>query len=51
MDQAVIDEEMTPFRDMTIRFLEQEVAPCYEQWEEDHQVPHSLWNTFGEAGM
>ena len=51
MDQNAIEEELNLFRDMTVRMLEQEVAPNYEQWEEDHQVPRSLWNTFGEAGI
>jgi acyl-CoA dehydrogenase len=47
MDQ----EEMTLFRDMTRRALEQEVAPHFEQWEADHGVPRELWNTLGTAGL
>ncbi|GAA5316221.1 MAG: acyl-CoA dehydrogenase family protein [Candidatus Pelagadaptatus aseana] len=51
VDQAAINEELEMFRDMVLRFLEQEVAPNYEQWEEQHAVPRELWNTFGAAGM
>ncbi|OOV86941.1 acyl-CoA dehydrogenase [Oceanospirillum linum] len=36
---------------MVQRFLQQEVEPYFEQWEAAHQVPRSLWNTFGEAGL
>jgi alkylation response protein AidB-like acyl-CoA dehydrogenase len=47
----VANEELELFRDMILRCLEQEVAPYYEQWEKDHQVPRELWNKLGEAGM
>ena len=45
------NEELTLFRDMTRRALEQEVAPHFEQWEADHMVPRDLWNTIGAAGL
>ena len=45
------NEEMTLFRDMTRRALEQEIAPHIEAWEEQHIVPRSLWNKLGEAGL
>jgi long-chain-acyl-CoA dehydrogenase len=44
-------EELTLFRDMTRRALEQEVSPHFEQWEEQHIVPRELWNTLGAAGL
>jgi acyl-CoA dehydrogenase len=44
-------EELTLFRDMTRRALEQEVAPHFEEWEEQHAVPRELWNKLGEAGL
>ncbi len=50
-DQTVNNEELELFRDMVLRFFEQEVEPHYEQWEKDHQVPRELWNKLGEAGM
>ncbi|MCP5129477.1 MAG: acyl-CoA dehydrogenase family protein [Pseudomonadales bacterium] len=45
------NEELTLFRDMTRRALEQEVAPHFEEWEEKHMVPRELWNTLGAAGL
>jgi len=44
-------EELTLFRDMTRRALEQEVAPHFEEWEAQHIVPRELWNRFGAAGL
>lgn len=50
-DQAVSNEELELFRDMVLRFFEQEVHPYYEQWEKDCIVPRELWNTMGQAGL
>jgi acyl-CoA dehydrogenase len=36
---------------MARRAFEQEIAPHFEQWEEDHLVPRELWNTLGAAGL
>ena len=47
MDQ----EELTLFRDMACRAFEQEIAPHFEEWEAQHMVPRTLWNTLGEAGL
>lgn len=47
MDQ----EELTLFRDMARRAFEQEIAPHFEQWEQEHIVPRELWHTLGEAGL
>lgn len=44
-------EELTLFRDMARRAFEQEIAPHFEQWEEDHLAPRELWNKLGEAGL
>ncbi|GAA6135337.1 acyl-CoA dehydrogenase family protein [Oceaniserpentilla sp. 4NH20-0058] len=32
------------------RFLDQHVAPFYEQWEKDGIIPKSLWRALGDAG-
>lgn len=47
MDQ----EELTLFRDMARKAFEQEIGPSFEEWEDDHMVPRTLWNTLGEAGL
>ena len=51
MTQAVDLEEMNLFREMARRAFEKEIAPHYEQWEADHIVPRTLWNTLGQAGL
>ena len=45
------NEELTLFRDMTRRALEQEISPHIEEWEALHMVPRELWNTLGAAGL
>ena len=45
------NEEMQMFRDMVLRFLEQEVLPHYDTWEKNHKMPREMWNIMGGAGM
>ena len=45
------NEEIQMFRDMVLRFLEQEVLPHYNTWEKNHKMPREMWNTLGSAGM
>ena len=45
------NEELTLFRDMTRRALEQEISPNIEEWEAQHMVPRELWTTLGAAGL
>jgi alkylation response protein AidB-like acyl-CoA dehydrogenase len=45
------NEEIQMFRDMVLRFLEQEVLPHYDTWEKKHKMPRDMWNTLGSAGM
>ncbi|MCB1703228.1 MAG: acyl-CoA dehydrogenase family protein [Halioglobus sp.] len=45
------NEELTLFRDMTRRALEQEISPNIEEWEAQHMVPRQLWHTLGQAGL
>lgn len=52
MTQATPQDELTPlFHDMICRFLDQEVAPHYDAWEEAGEVPRELWRRMGEAGL
>jgi acyl-CoA dehydrogenase len=51
MDQSAINEELALFRDMVLRFLEQEVSPHFEEWEKAHLIPREVWNTMGQAGL
>jgi alkylation response protein AidB-like acyl-CoA dehydrogenase len=45
------NDEIQMFRDMVLRFLEQEVIPHYNAWEKNHKMPREMWNTMGSAGM
>jgi alkylation response protein AidB-like acyl-CoA dehydrogenase len=45
------NEEIQMFRDMVLRFLEQEVIPHYDEWEHNHHTPREIWNTLGSAGI
>ncbi|MEZ5572484.1 MAG: acyl-CoA dehydrogenase family protein [Halioglobus sp.] len=44
-------EELTLFRDMARRALEQEISPHIEEWEAQHAVPRELWHKLGQAGL
>ncbi|MEH6345799.1 MAG: acyl-CoA dehydrogenase family protein [Bermanella sp.] len=44
-------EEVQMFRDMVLRFLEQEILPHVESWEENHEMPQEMWNVMGTAGL
>nr|WP_274620573.1 acyl-CoA dehydrogenase family protein [Colwellia maritima] len=32
-----------------MRFLKQEVEPFFEEWEEQENMPKSIWKTMGDA--
>jgi acyl-CoA dehydrogenase len=48
---ANTNEDLELFRDMVVRFLEQEVDPVYEDWENAHLMPKEFWRTMGDAGL
>ena len=45
------DSERELFRDTLKKFLQNEVAPYYAQWEKDEIFPRELWNKMGENGF
>lgn len=47
LDQNEIDL----FRENVRKFLENEVAPHYDQWEKDEIYPRELWTKLGENGL
>lgn len=51
IQRALFEEEHVLFRDMLIKFLENEVAPHHEQWEKQGQVDRSIWLKAGEQGF
>ena len=50
-NNAAINEELTMFKDMVLRFMDQEILPHYSKWEDDHHMPREVWHTMGRAGM
>ncbi len=46
-----MQEDLDLFRENVRRFIEQEVAPHYEQWERAEIVPRGIWNQVGEQGL
>jgi len=49
--RTIYEQEHEIFRDSVRKFLEDEVVPHHEQWEEDGQVDRSVWLKAGELGM
>jgi acyl-CoA dehydrogenase len=49
--RTVYEQEHEMFRDSIRKFLEDEVVPYHEQWEEDGQVDRAVWLKAGELGM
>lgn len=47
----LFEEEHILFRDMLIKFLENEVAPHHEHWEKQGQVDRAIWLKAGEQGF
>ena len=45
------DSEFELFRDNYQRFLQEQVAPFYEAWEEQGLIPRDLWYRLGENGF
>jgi alkylation response protein AidB-like acyl-CoA dehydrogenase len=50
-NDLIDNEEIQIFRDMVLRFLEQEIIPHYDVWEKNHHMPREVWNTLGSAGI
>jgi len=48
---AWMDDEVTLVSDMANRFMENEIAPNYEQYEKDEIVPRSQWEKAGANGL
>ncbi|MGI9352012.1 MAG: acyl-CoA dehydrogenase family protein [Rhizobiaceae bacterium] len=46
-----MDEEVSLVSDMANRFMENEIAPNYDQYEKDEIVPRSQWEKAGENGL
>ena len=48
---SIYEQEHEDFRQSVRAFMEKEVAPHHEQWEQDGQVSREVWRKAGEAGL
>jgi len=48
---VVYTEEHEIFRKTFRKFVEKEITPNINQWEEDRMVPRSIWKSMGEQGF
>ncbi len=51
IERTLFDSDHEAFRDSFARFLQKEVAPFYEQWEDQGYVDRELWRKAGENGF
>ena len=51
IERTLFSEEHTMFRDSVRRFMERELAPHHESWEETGVVPRWAWKKAGEQGF
>ena len=49
--RIIFSEEHEQFRDSVRRFVEREITPHHERWEEAGMVDRELWLKAGEAGL
>lgn len=51
MRPEMLEEEHLMFRDAFRKFVQQEISPYHEQWEQDRVVSREVWRKAGEAGF
>lgn len=51
MDSYYFDEGHILFRDSLKAFLQKEVVPNIDQWEEDRRIPRGIWKKMGQMGF
>ena len=48
---SIYEQEHEDFRATARAFMEKEVKPYHDQWEQDGQVDREVWRKAGEAGL
>ncbi|MCO5118600.1 MAG: acyl-CoA dehydrogenase family protein [Burkholderiaceae bacterium] len=51
IERTIFNDEHQMFRDSVRRFMENEVAPHHERWEEQGYVDREIWTKAGENGF
>ncbi len=49
--RSELQEELGIFKETVLRFIENEVAPHYEEWEKNKIIPKSFYHKMGEEGL
>lgn len=49
--RSVFRDDHDLFREQVRRFIDEQIAPHYLQWERDGITPRSLWKAAGDAGL
>ncbi|PQP23432.1 acyl-CoA dehydrogenase family protein [Rhodococcus opacus] len=51
MQRDIFTDEHDAFREVVAGFLDREVVPHHEQWEQDGIVPREVWTAAGKIGL
>ena len=51
MERTLFSPEHDLFRDQFRKWLDKEVVPHHEKWEEEGQIPREIWRRAGELGF
>lgn len=51
IERSLFSPEHEMWRDSVRRFMDEEIVPFHDQWEEGGVVPRDVWTKAGEAGM
>ena len=51
LPRTIYAEEHEIFRNSVARFLQEEVLPDYEKWEDEGRTPTEIWHRAGELGL
>lgn len=46
-----INQDLRILSESINKFIDQDIAPYYEKWEEDAWMPREIWNKLGAAGL
>ena len=50
MERKIFSAEHKMFRDSISEFIEKEIAPNYDEWEKNKQIPKDVWKKLGDLG-
>jgi alkylation response protein AidB-like acyl-CoA dehydrogenase len=51
MDRSIFTDDHDAFRDLVRTFVQREIEPYHERWEQDGQVSREVWLAAGKTGL